>query len=157
MKGEIFERTKRIVLSIDEHAVEIASEVLDDERTIEIAWEALNLLELYIILRIVEQILLITEYMLLEDITSPSHQIGLRYGQGIELIGDLVEKGESKLWQILRLYSILKTEINVLKSIMTGSMNESSAFNNLMMEPDKTSAYPSISHLIKSLPTCCCC
>ena len=157
MKGEIFERTKRFFLSIDEHAVEIASELLDDERTIEITWEALNLLELYIILRIVEQILLITEYMLLEDITSPSYQIGLRYGQGIELIGDLVEKGESKLWQILRLYSILKTEINVLKSIMTGSMNESSAFNNLMMEPDKTSAYPSISHLIKSLPTCCCC
>ena len=48
MKGAIFERTKYIVLNIDEHAVGIASEVLDDERTIEIAWEALNLFELYI-------------------------------------------------------------------------------------------------------------
>ena len=66
MKGEIFKRTKHIVLNIDEHAVEIASEVLDDELAIEIAWEAINLVELYIILRIVEQMLLIAEYMLLE-------------------------------------------------------------------------------------------
>jgi hypothetical protein len=31
MNGEIFEKTKHIVLNIDEHTVEITSEVLDDE------------------------------------------------------------------------------------------------------------------------------
>lgn len=157
MKGEIFENAKHIVLNIDKQVVEIASEVLDDERTIEIAWEALNLLELYLILRIVEQMLLIAEYMLLEVRTSPIHQIEPRYGQGMKLIDDLFEKGESQLWQIFRAYSILETEINVLKSLMTGSINEISPYNNLMMEPGRTSAYPSVSHLIKSLPTCRCC
>ncbi len=157
MKGEIFERTKHIVLNIDVHAVEIASEVLDDERTIEIAWEALNLFELYLILRIVEQMLLIAEYMLLEVRTSPIHLIEPRYGQGMELIGDLFEKGESQLWQIFRAQSILETEINELKSLMTGSINEISPYHNLMMEPGRTSAYPSVSHLIKSLPSYCCC
>jgi len=41
MKGAIFERTKYIVLNIDEHAVGIASEVLDDELVIEIAGKLL--------------------------------------------------------------------------------------------------------------------
>jgi methanogenic corrinoid protein MtbC1 len=157
MKGEIFERTKHIVLNIDAHAVEIASEVLDDERTIEIAWEALNLFELYLILRIVEQMLLIAEYMLLEVRTSPIHLIEPRYGQGMELIGDLFEKGESQLWQIFRAHSILETEINELKSLMTGSMNKILPYHKLMMEPGRIPAYPSVSHLIKFLPSYCCC
>ena len=157
MKGAIFERTKYIVLNIDEHAVGIASEVLDDERTIEIAWEALNLFELYIIMRIVEQMLLVAEYMLLEVRTSPIHLIEPNYGQGMELIGDFFEKGESQLRQIFRAYSILETEINVLKSLMTGSMNEISLYNNLFMEPGRTSAYPSVSHLIEALPYSYCC
>ncbi len=157
MKGEIFKRTKHIVLNIDEHAVEIASEVLDDELAIEIAWEAINLVELYIILRIVEQMLLIAEYMLLGVKTNPIYRIEPRYGQGIELIGDLFEKGESQLLQIFRAYSILETEINVLKSLMTDSINEISPYNNLFMEPGRTSAYPSVSHLIEALPYSCCC
>jgi methanogenic corrinoid protein MtbC1 len=157
MKGEIFERTKHIVLNIDEHAVEIASEILDDELAIEIAWEAINLVELYIILRIVEQMLLIAEYMFLEVRTNPIHMIEPRYGQGMGLVGDLFEKGESQLRQIFRAYSILETEINVLKSLMTGSMNEISPYNILSMEPGRTSAYPSVSHLIEALPYSCCC
>ncbi len=157
MKGEIFERTKHIVLNIDEHAVEIVSEVLDDELAIEIAWEGINLVELYIILRIVEQMLLIAEYMLLEVRTSPIHMIEPKFGQGMKLIGDFFEKGESQLWQIFRAYSILETEINVLKSAMTDSMNETSPYNNLFMEPGKISAYPSVSHLIEALPYSHCC
>jgi hypothetical protein len=157
MKGAIFERTKHIVLNIDEHAIGIASEVLDDEFVIEIAWEALNLVELYIILRIVERMLLIAEYMLLEVRTSPIHLVELRYGRDMELIGDFFEKGESQLRQIFRAYSILETEINVLKSLMTGSMHEISSYNNLFMEPGRTSAYPSVSHLIESLPYSYCC
>jgi methanogenic corrinoid protein MtbC1 len=157
MKGEIFERTKHIVLNIDEHAVGIASEVLDDEFVIEIAWEAINLVELYIIMRIVEQMLLIAEYMLLEVRTSPIHLIEPRYGQGMELIGGFFEKGEFQLRQIFREYSIFETEINVLKSVMTGSMNEISSYNNLFMEPGRISAYPSVSHLVEALPYACCC
>ncbi len=157
MKGEIFERTKHIVLNFDEHAVGIASEVLDDDLVVEIAWEAINLVELYIILRIVEQMLLIAEYMLLEVRISPIHLIEPRYGRGMELIGDFFEKGESQLWQIFREYSILETEINVLKSLLTGSMNEISSYNNLFMEPGRKSAYPSVSHLIEALPYSCCC
>jgi methanogenic corrinoid protein MtbC1 len=157
MKGEIFERTKHIVLNIDEHAVEIVSEVLEDELVIEIAWEGINLVELYIILRIVEQMLLIAEYMLLEVRTSPIQMIEPRFGQGMNLIGDFFEKGESQLWQIFRAYSILDTEINVLKSAMTGFMNEISPYKNSFMEPGRISAYPSVSHLIETLPYSHCC
>jgi hypothetical protein len=157
MKGEIFERTKHIVLNIDEHAVGIASEILDDELVIEIAWEAINLVELYIILRIVEQMLPIAEYILLEVRTNPIHLIEPRYGQVMELIGDFFEKGESQLRQIFREYSILETEINVLKSLMTRSMNEISSYTNLFMEPGRISAYPSVSHLIGALPYSYCC
>ncbi len=157
MKGEIFERTKHIVLDIDEHAVEIASEVLDDELAIEIAWEAINLVELYIIMRIVEHMLMIAEYMLLEVKTSPIHLIEPRHGQNMELIVDFFEKGESQLRQIFRAYSVLEAEINVLKSLMTGSMNEILQYNNLFMEPGRASAYPSVSHLIEALPYTYCC
>ena len=71
MKGEIFERAKHIVLDINEHTVKTAWEILNDGLAIEIAWEALNLLELYIILRIVEYILQIVQYLLLEVRTGP--------------------------------------------------------------------------------------
>ncbi len=100
---------------------------------------------------------LVAEYMLLEVRTSPIHLIEPNYGQGMELIGDFFEKGESQLRQILRAYSISETEINVLKSLMTSSMNEISSYNILFMEPGRTSAYPSVSHLIEALPYSYCC
>ena len=111
MKGEIFERAKHIVLDINEHTVKTAWEILNDGLAIEIAWEALNLLELYIILRIVEYILQIVEYLLLEVRTGPIDLIEQRSGQGMRKLGGLLERGKSQLWQIFRIYHILETAV----------------------------------------------
>jgi|ERR1035437_609132 hypothetical protein len=101
--------------------------------------------------------LIIVEYLLLDVRISSIHLIEPSYGQGMGLIGDFFEKGESQLRQIFRTCSVLEAEINVLKSLMTGSMNEILQYNNLFMEPDKASAYPSVSHLIEALPYSYCC
>ena len=111
MKGEIFERAKHVVLDINEHTVKTACEILNDGLAIEIAWEALNLLELYIILRIVEYILQIVEYLLLEVRTGPIDLIEQRSGQGMRKLGGLLERGKSQLWQIFRIYHILETAV----------------------------------------------
>lgn len=157
MKGEIFERAKHIVLDIYEHTVKTAWEILNDGLAIEIAWEALNLLELYIILRIVEYILQIVEYLLLEVRTGPIDLIEQRSGQGMRKLGVLLERGKSQLWQILRIYHILETEINVLKSLIVDSKNHVSTYGNFIMKPDRTSKCPSVSHVIEALSHSYCC
>jgi hypothetical protein len=158
MKGEIFERTKHIVLNIMEYTVKIAWEVIIvDELAIEIAWEALNLFGLYITLRIVKQVLLIAEYMPLEVKTSLIKLVEERVGQEMKRKGNLFEIGESQLWQILRLYHILQAEINVLKSLIMDSNNDVLLYDNFIIEPDHKSGYLAVPHKIEAQTSSYCC
>ena len=158
MKGEIFERAKHIVLNIFEYTIKITWEVIIiDELAIEIAWEALNLFGLYIILRIVEQILLIAEYMPLDVKTSLIELVEEGVGQGIKLIGNFFEKEESQLWQIFRIYHILEAEINVLKSLILDSKNHVLLYDNRIVERDRTSVHLPVPHITEVLTSSYCC
>ena len=83
MNGEIVDGAKDFALDLDEH-VETVWKALDDGFTVEIVWEALNLIELYITLRIMEHMLLTVEYILLEVRTNPldliEQEFGSKYG-----------------------------------------------------------------------------
>lgn len=158
MKGEIFERAKHLVLNIIEYTIKIAWEVIIiDELAIEIVWEALNLFGLYITLRLVKQILLITEYMPLEVKTSLIDLIEERIGQEMKRIGNLLGIGESQLWQILELYRILQAETNVLKSLIIDSKNDVLLYDNLIIEPDRTSVHLPAPHVTEALTSSYCC
>ena len=158
MKGEIFEKAKHIVLNIVEYTIKIAWEVIIiDELAIEIAWEALNLFGLYITLRLLKQILLIADYMPLEVKTSLIELIEQRIGQEMKRIGNLFEIGESQLWQILRLYRILQAEINVLKSLIVDSKNDVLLYDNLIIEPDRTSVHLRAPHVTEAMTSSYCC
>jgi hypothetical protein len=157
MKGEIFERTKHVVLNINEHTVKIAWEILNDGLAIEIAWEALNLLELYIILRIMEYMLQIVEYLLLDIQISPINLIEKISVSGMKKLGLLLENGKSQTWLIFRIYHMLEARINVLESQIADSKNHVSLNVDFIMKPDRTSTYPSVSHVIGSLSHSYCC
>jgi hypothetical protein len=158
MKGEIFERAKHIVFNIVENTIKIAWEVIMiDELAIEIAWEALNLFGLYITLRILKHMLPIAEYVPLEVKTSLIELFEERVGQEMRRIGNLFEKGEFQLWQIFRVYRILEAEINVLKSLIMGSKNDVSLYDNFFIKPDSTSVRLSVPHMTEALKSSYCC
>lgn len=157
MKGEIFERAKHVVLDINEHIVKTAWEILNDGLAIEIAWEALNLLELYIILRIVEYILQIVEYLLLEVRIGPIDLIEQRSGQSMKVIGDLFEEGKSRLWQIFNMYHITGTGINVYRSLTIDYKKDTELHGNFIMEPECTSVCTLVPHITEALTSSYCC
>jgi hypothetical protein len=158
MNGEIFEKAKHIVLNIVEHTVKIAWEVITiDELAFEIAWEALNLFGLYITMRIVKQILPVSVYMPLEVKTGLIELVEERVGQEMKRIENLFEKGEFRLWQIYRLYHILQTEINVLKSLIMDSKNNVLLYDNFIIESDRTSVHLPAPHVTEALKSSYCC
>jgi hypothetical protein len=158
MKGEIFERAKHIILNIVEYTIKIAWEVIIiDELAIETAWEAINLFELYIILRMVEQMLLIAEYMPLEVKTSLIELVEERVGQKMKRIGNLFEEGESQLWLTFGLYNILEAESNVLKSLIMDSKNAVLLSDNFIIEPDHTSVHLPVPHTTEAQTSSYCC
>ncbi len=158
MKGEIFERAKHIVLNIVECTSKIAWEIIiKDELAIEIAWEALNLFGLYITLRIVNQMLLIAEYMPLEIKTSLIGLVDERVGQGMKRKDNLFKKGEFQLWQIFLIYHVLEAEINVLKSLIVDSKNDVSLYDNIINERDRTLVNHPVPHMTEVLKSSYCC
>ena len=158
MKGEIFERTKHIVFNIIEYTVKIAWEfIIVDELAIEMAWEALNLFGLYITLRIVKQMLPITEFMPQEVKTSLFELIEEIVGQKMKVKSNLFEIGETRLWQIFWLFHILQEEIDMLKSLIMDSKNNVLLYDNFIIEPDCTSVHPQAPHVTEALTSSYCC
>jgi len=158
MKGEIFERAKHIILNIVEYTIKIAWEVIIiDELAIEIAWEALNLFGLYITLRIVKQMLPITEFMPMEVKTSLIELIEEIVGQKMKAKGNLFENGESQLWQILWSFHISQAEINMLKSLRMDSKNDVLQYDNFIIEPDHVSVNLAAPYKTEALTSSYCC
>ncbi len=157
MKGEILERAKHVIPDTDESAFEISWQFLHEEIEIEFILEALNLIGLYIILRIVEHMLLIAEYIFVEVENSPIEMIDEIFGQGMKVTDEFFEKEKSQLWQISRVYHVLETEINVLKSLIVDSKNSILLYRSFIQEPDCTSAYPLVPHITEALTSSYCC
>ncbi len=158
MKGEIVNGIKNSVFDLDEHVVEKASEALDDGFTVEIIWEALELIELYIILRIMGHLLLEAEYTLLNVRTNPLHLIEQKFVQAVKIIGGLLEKGKFQLWQIFNMYHISKgTVIKVRRQLTIESKKDTGLYGNFIRESDRTSTNPLVPHVTETLTSSYCC
>src|SRR5512145_2416420 len=112
MKGEIIDGSKDYIFGLDEH-IEAVWEALDDGLTVEIIWEALNLIELYFTLLIIGHILLAVEYMLTDARTHHLELIEREFVQLKKVTGGFFEKGKSRLWQIFDMHRISGTGINM--------------------------------------------
>ena len=158
MKGEILEGAKHIVLDIVADTIKMSWEIIIiDELAIEIAWEALNLVGLYITLRIVKQMLPIAKYLPLEVKTSLNKLIEERVGQEIQRIVYLFDIGGYKLWQRRRLIQTLQAEINALKALIVDSESYVSLSENLINEPDCTSVHLPVPHVTEVQKSSYCC
>jgi|GEM_PF-1474044 len=158
MKGEIVDGTKSSALDLDEHVVEKAWKALDDGLTVEIVWEALNLTELYIILRMMGHVLLVVEYILLKVRTNPLHLIEQKFVQGTEVIGGFLEEGKYKLWQIFNMYHISKgTVIKVRRQLTIESKKDTGSYGNFILGPDRTSTHPLVPYVTGALTSSYCC
>ena len=157
MNGEVVDGTKHVALDLDEHAVETAWKALDDGFTVEIVWEALNLIELYITLRIMEHMLLTVEYVLLEVRINPLHLIEQEFVQVMEVIGGFFEEGKSRLWQIFNMYRISGTGINVRGYITTDSKKDTGFYGDFIVGPGRTSIHPPVPYVTEALTSSYCC
>jgi len=152
MKGEIVDGSKDSALDLDEQ-VEAVWKALDDGLTVEIVWEALNLIELYFTLRIIGHILLTVEYMLIEVRTHPLDLIEREFVQLKKVTGGFFEKGKSRLWQVFNMYHISGTGINVRGKLTMDSKKDTGLYGDFTMMPDRTSTRclaPYITEAIKS-------
>lgn len=157
MNGEIVDGTKHAALDRNEHAVETAWKALDDGLTVEIVWEALNLIELYITLRMMEHVLLTVEYILLEVRTNPLDLIEQEFGHGMEVIGGFFEEGKSRLWQIFNMYHISGKGINVRGHITTDSKKDTGFYGDFIVGPGRISNHPLVPYVTEALTSSYCC
>lgn len=156
MKGEIVDGTKDPVLDLDEH-VETVWKALDDGLTIEIAWEALNLIELYFSLRIIGHILLTAEYVLVEIKTNPLALIEREFVQLKKVTDGFFEKGKSWLWQIFEMYRISGTGISMLRQLRTENKKDTGLYGNFVAESNSKLTHPMFSHITETLTSSYCC
>jgi hypothetical protein len=156
MKGEIVDRAKNFALDLDEH-VETARKVLDDGFTVEIVWEALHHIELYYVLRIIEHMLLITEYMLIEARTNPLDLIEKESVQLKNVTGSFIEEGKCQTWQVFKMYHISGTGINVRRKLTMDSTKNVGLYGNFTLWPDHTSIHSRVPYVTEALTSSYCC
>lgn len=156
MKGEIVDGSKDSALDLDEH-VEAVWKALDDGLTVEIVWEALNLIELYFTLRIIGHILLTAEYMLIEIRTDILALIEREFVQLKKVTGDFFEEGKSRLWQIFNMYRISGTGINVRGHLTMDSKRDTGSYGDFIVGPDHTSIHPLVPYVTEASKSSYCC
>lgn len=153
---EIVDGSKDYILDLDEH-VESVWETLDDGLTVEIIWEALNLIELYFTLRIIGHILLAVEYVLTKARTHPLEPIEREFVQLKKVTGGFFEKGKSRLWQIFNIYNISGTGINVHGKLTMDSKKDTGSYGDFIMGSDLTSTHPLVPYVIEASKSSYCC
>jgi methanogenic corrinoid protein MtbC1 len=104
-----------------------------------------------------EHVLLIVESILLEVRTHPIDLIKKGFGQDMKVIGDLFEKGKSRLWQIFNMYHITGTGINVYRSLTIDYKKDTELHGNFIMEPECTSVCTLVPHITEALTSSYCC
>lgn len=156
MKGEIADGSKDYILDLDEH-VEAVWEALDDGLTVEIIWEALNLIELYFTLRIIGHMLLAVEYMLAKARTHPLEPIEREFVQLKKITGGFFEKGKSWLWQIFNMYHISGTEVNMCGQLKIDSKKDIGSYGDFIMVSGRKSTLPLIPYLTEASKSSYCC
>jgi hypothetical protein len=152
MKGEIVDGSKDYTFDLDEH-VEAFWEALDDGLTVEIIWEALNLIELYFTLRIIGHILLAVEYTFTEARTHPLEPIEREFVQLKNVTGGFFEKEKSRIWQIFNMYRISGTGSNMCGQLTMDS-NDAGSYGDFI---DRTSTHPLAPYVTEASKSSYCC
>lgn len=155
MKGEIVDGTGNSALDLNENIVEGIWRELEDELTIEIFWEALDLTGFHILLHTVYHVLLAVEYVSLEVRTSPLNMIEQKITQNEN---DLLEGGKSRLWQIFNKYHISGTGIKMCRQLRTKNEKDTGLYGNFVTESNNTLTHPMFPDITETLTSsyCCC-
>jgi hypothetical protein len=156
MKGEIVDGSKDYILDLDEH-VEAVWEALDDGLTVEIIWEALNLIELYFTLRITGHVLLAVEYMLAKARTRPLEPIEREFVQLKKVTGGFFEKGKSRLWKVFDMDRISGTEVNMCGQLTMDSKRDTESYGDFILGSGRISTHPLIPYLTEASKSSYCC
>lgn len=156
MKGDIVDGSKDYILDLDEH-VEAVWEALDDGLTVEIIWEALNLIELYFTLRIIGHMLLAVEYMLAKARTHPLEPIEREFVQLKKVTGGFFENGKSRLWKVFDMDRISGTGVNMCGQLTMDSKRDTGSYGDFIMVSGRTSTLPLIPYLTEASKSSYCC
>ncbi|WP_292388690.1 hypothetical protein [Methanosarcina sp. UBA5] len=154
MKGEIVDGTRSSALDLNENIVEEVWRELDDELTVEIFWEALDLTGFYILLRTMYHVLLAVEYVSLEVRTSPLNMIEQKIAQNEN---DLLEEGKSRLWQIFNKYHISGTGIKMRRQLRTENKKDTELSGNFVIESNSTLTHPMFPDITETITSLYCC
>lgn len=154
MKGEIVDGTGSSALDLNENIVEGVWRELEDELTVEIFWEALDLTGFHILLHTVYHILLAVEYVSLEVRASPLNLIEQKIAQNEN---DLLEEGKSRLWQIFNKYHISGKGIKVRRQLRTENKKDTGLYGNFVTESNSTLTHPMFPHITETLTSSYCC
>jgi hypothetical protein len=152
MKGEIVDGTNSSALDLESITEKIWKD-FDNEFAIEILWEALDLIGLYIILRTMYHILLAVEYISLEVRTSPVYLIEQKLVQNER---SLVEEGKSRLWQLNK-YHISGTCIKVRSHLTMKSKIADRSYRHFFIESVSKSTHCMIPNITKTINYLYCC
>lgn len=154
MKGEIVDGTGSSALDLNENIVEEVWRELEDELTVEIFWEALDLIGFHILLHTVYHILLAVEYVSLEVRTSPLNLIEQKIVQNEN---NLLEEGKSRLWQIFNKYHISGTGIKMHRQLRTKNNKDIGLYGNFVTESNSTLTHPMFPDITETLTSSYCC
>ncbi len=154
MKGEIVDETKSSALDLNENIVEGVWRELENELTVEIFWEALDLTGFHILLHTVYHILLAVEYVSLEVRASPLNLIEQKI---IQNENNLLEEGKSRLWQIFNKYHISGTGIKMRRQLRTENKRYTGLYGNFVTESNSTLTHPMFPDITETLTSSYCC
>jgi hypothetical protein len=154
MKGEVIDRTKSSALDLNEKIVKGILRELDDELTVEIVWEALDLTGLYIILRIMYYVLLALEYVSPKVRINPLYLIEQKF---IQNGNDLLEEGKARLWQIINKYHVSGKVIKMRRQLNTESKKETGLYGNFVTKSHSISIHPMVPYITETITSSYCC
>jgi hypothetical protein len=154
MKGEIVDRTTSSALDLNENIIEGLWRELEDELTVEIFWEAIELTGFHILLHTVYHKLLAVESVSLEVRASPLYRIEQKI---VKNENDLLEEGKSRLWQIFNKYHISGTGIKMRRQLRTENEKDTGLYGNFATESNSTLTHPMFPDITETLTSSYCC
>lgn len=162
MKGEIFDGKKYFSARyLDSDVIKQAWEILDNGLTIELIWEALHLIEVYFVLRIMSHILLLAKFSLFGVKTNSFdlNKQGLTqegFIQDMKTVNGFFEAGKFRPRQIFDIYYISDT-INKRGQKIMNFEKDAGLYGDFFMGPDCVSIRPLVPYVTETLTSSYCC
>ncbi len=154
MKGEVVDRIKNSAIDLNENITKDVLREFDDELTVEILWEALDLTGFHILLHTMYYLLLAVEYVSLEVRTSP---LNLIEQKTVQNGNNLLEEGKARLWQIFNKYHISGKVIKMRRQLNTESKKETGLYGNFVAKSHSTLTHPLVPHITETITSSYCC